>query len=245
MDGSENISQPESRKLSPEEIHVWDINFDNFCVCEESLVSVLSENEIYKAGRFLFERDRNRYIRSHWSLRKVLSLYVGGSPEQLKFKENTHGKPIIAAPLDTNGLRFNMTHSGSLAIIGVTRDREIGVDIEKLKTATEIDAIVDRFFSKSEAEFLYSCSAGDRLYNFFLIWTRKEAVIKAKGKTLASEISRTVVLPARENLLLESRGESGAHTRWFLKNITRFPGYVGAVCTSESPGRLLFITLLK
>ena len=52
------------------------------------------------------------------------------------------------------GLRFNVSHSSELALIGVCRGRELGVDLERIKRISEADRIVASFFSPAEqAEF--------------------------------------------------------------------------------------------
>jgi 4'-phosphopantetheinyl transferase len=82
-------------------------------------------------------------------------------------------------------LRFNVTHSDDLALIAVSRRREVGVDVERIRPIVEAARIVESYFTSRElAEFLGFAEA-DRAAGFMRGWTRKEAILKAKGVGLA------------------------------------------------------------
>ena len=87
-----------------------------------------------------------------------------------------HGKPTW----DVQGLHFNLSHSGRIAAC-VIADRPVGLDVQE---ACEYrDALARRFFSPAEQAFLAASSDKDRAFG--LVWSRKEAYVKALGTGFA------------------------------------------------------------
>jgi 4'-phosphopantetheinyl transferase len=152
----------------------------------------LSDDERARAARFVRARDGRRFARCRASLRQILGALLHESPASLRFRATGQGKPEL--DLETMGvntsdaraaLRFNVSHSAELALIGVCRGHELGVDIERFRRMSEADRIVASFFSPAEgAEF---AAIPDHLKDlaFFRGWTRKEAVLKGLGTGLA------------------------------------------------------------
>ncbi len=85
-----------------------------------------------------------------------------------------YGKPYI------DGLFYNLSHSGSLAVIAVS-DGEVGVDVERIRTVD--DLLIRRVCT--DAEYRYLSSAADMPEAFFRFWTAKESVMKLYGCGLA------------------------------------------------------------
>jgi len=159
--------------LSPGEALVWRVSLDSLQV--DSLPPA-SPAEEARAGRFATESLRQRYLRSHRALRKVLS---GLTAAPLEFAAHKYGKPYLPAAPE---LRFSLSHSDSMALIGASLDVDIGVDIERLRDLRQAEAIAARFFPPSEAAAL--AAAPDPGHEFFLRWTRIEAMLKARGDGL-------------------------------------------------------------
>lgn len=78
-------------------------------------------------------------------------------------------------------------------------DKPVGIDGEYLPRATAKDNKVDytllaeRFFSEEEAEFMHDTTRETEAENFIRIWVRKEAYVKAAGKTIAEFPNFSVV----------------------------------------------------
>jgi hypothetical protein len=68
-------------------------------------------------------------------LRQVLAVYTGQEPAQIRLQEGRHGKPRLADP--AGRLRFNLSHSGELALVAVSGEFEVGVDVERLRPKRE------------------------------------------------------------------------------------------------------------
>ena len=167
--------------LKLREVHIWRINL----VCAESkclaLDALLSVDEKLRAERFHFKRDRIRYITTRATLRSILSKYLKMSPDQLCFCYGNQGKPSIAPISADRSLNFNLSHSGDLAIIAVSWNRNLGIDIERVRTDVRHEEIAQSYFSAAEFRSLAGLLPEDRKGGFFDCWTRKEAYIKARG----------------------------------------------------------------
>lgn len=68
-------------------------------------------------------------------LRRVLAVYTGLEPEQIRLERGEHGKPRLAAPLGQ--LRFNLGHSGEIALVAVSGEFEVGIDVEQVRPKRE------------------------------------------------------------------------------------------------------------
>lgn len=89
-----------------------------------------------------------------------------------------HGKPALAQPTD---LRFNLSHSASLILIGVTVGQEIGVDIEQIRHVAEIDRIAADYLPLEHGAGIWLLDGVAKQLAFFSAWTRQEALLKAAG----------------------------------------------------------------
>lgn len=103
----------------------------------------------------------------------------------LAFDYGPAGKPRLAGH---DGPRFNISHSGTLAVIAVARV-EVGIDVE-CRNAPVPD-VPPGVFAAIEAREIQS--ADDPLVAFYDTWTRKEALVKAMGAGLGESIANLVV----------------------------------------------------
>jgi len=94
----------------------------------------------------------------HGALRQVLARYLEEEPGEIGLSVGEHGKPRLAG----EEFHFNLSHSGALGLVAVCGDREVGVDVERLRP-------------KREAAFYRS-------------WARHEARVKCLGTGLGSPL---------------------------------------------------------
>ena len=92
----------------------------------------LSPDEAARADRFLRAEDRDRYRASHAALRLILARALGVAAGALAFAAGPAGKPELAGA-QAGSLRFNLSHSGTRALVGVSLEAAIGVDVEALR----------------------------------------------------------------------------------------------------------------
>src|SRR5262245_16151833 len=113
-------SPPAALELSSPEVHVWRADLDPDSSCLEHLQRSLSIDELQRAARFHFPRDRRRYTVARGVLRDILSRYLGRPPSELRFRYSAYGKPALAGTFADSALRFNVSHSHEVALFAVT-----------------------------------------------------------------------------------------------------------------------------
>jgi 4'-phosphopantetheinyl transferase len=180
------LTPPEEPWLAPAEVHVWRADLILDALRAQALERTLSPEERHCASRFRFEADRMRYTAAHGFLREILARYLGVPPTVLNFIKGKYGKPSLSGPQGRCSLRFNLSHSGNLALFAVAIDREVGVDVESVHRHMDAVEIATRFFSAKEAAALKNLPHDRRDRFFFELWTRKEALLKAFGVGLAA-----------------------------------------------------------
>lgn len=127
-----------------------------------------------------------RWSASRWALRLVLSRYLGEKPEAIALRRSEHGKPELAEGPER--LSFNLSHSGALALVAVTRGRELGVDIERIDADRDLLALAERALDASAAAAVREAAPADRPTAFYEAWVRHEALVKCFGGGLGSPL---------------------------------------------------------
>lgn len=142
--------------------------------------SLLNKEELDKADRYYFQKDRNCYTVARGLLRIFIAEYLNINPKNTEFKYNEFGKPFI----ENSDIEFNISHSGDIIIFAFTLNNKIGVDIEFMKDKVKFKEIIHRFFSENEIKEFLTVEEEKQKEAFFNGWSRKEAYIKAVGKGL-------------------------------------------------------------
>jgi 4'-phosphopantetheinyl transferase len=231
---------PKTPVLSSDEVHVWCAELDQTASRVHNLQQTLDGNERARAERFYFKRDRNHFIVAHGLLRVILSRYLNIEPGDLRFCYSPYGKPMLAKEFDGDRLRFNLSHSHSLVLYAVTRARDIGIDIERIRPDLAYEQIAEGFFSPREVAALRTVPTSRQLGAFFNCWTRKEAYIKARGEGLSLPLDRFDVslAPGEPAILLSTVGDPHETSRWSLRELDLAPGYVAALAVEGHDWRL-------
>ncbi|MEG4984445.1 4'-phosphopantetheinyl transferase superfamily protein [Microcoleus sp. BR0-C5] len=212
---------PQNLTLDINEIHVWRVSLAQTESCLQSLQETLSTDERTKAEGFHFPKGRSQFIVSRGALRAILSSYLHINPHILRFDYNPYGKPSLIATQGGNTLRFNLSHSGNMALIAITKNRDIGVDIESINPNFPCLEIAEKFFSPLENSVLRSLPEHLQCTAFFTCWTRKEAYIKAVGKGLSIPLNQFDVslAPGEPAALLNVEDNPEEASRWSLMEL--------------------------
>jgi 4'-phosphopantetheinyl transferase len=138
------------------ELHVWRVELDS-----EGWEGTgdLPSTERDRAEAMRRPRARRRWVAARWALREVLGSYLGEEPAKIELRFGDRGKPMLAATGEP--LRFNLSHSGELALIALCEGREVGVDVQRL---------------------------GSRPLDYYADWTRREAIAKCHGSGLWAQL---------------------------------------------------------
>lgn len=230
---------PAAPALARDEVHVWRASLRPPPHLLARLEAHLSADERARAARFRFPEHRTAFIAGRGVQRDILARYTGLHPAALTYREGSHGKPELHGPGVERGIRFNVSNSGDMALYALTLDREIGVDLEKLKPMPDGMDIARRFFSAPEIEVFAALAAEVRDLAFFRCWTRKEAYIKAVGEGLSMPLDRFDVAfaPGEEARILRTRGNPAEAERWTMLGLEPGPGYVGALAVEGTGWR--------
>jgi 4'-phosphopantetheinyl transferase len=222
---------PDDLTLADDEVHVWRAQLELPSPRVQQLSGILTDDELDRARRFYFEIDWQRFITARGTLRSILSRYITIDPGHLRFYYNQYGKPSLAPEFSSTPLNFNLSHSGSMALFAITRNMEIGVDVEHVRSSFDYEGIAKRFFSVNEVAILRTIPTEKKLEAFYNCWTRKEAYIKAHGRGLSLPLDGFDVSfdPGEPPRLLMTKNEPQEHALWTFLELYPGIGYVGAL----------------
>lgn len=172
-----------SIELLPDVVDVWTapLNVDEHRM--DDLLHRLSPSEQKRVGALLEEKAVRQYIVSRAMQRQLLASYVGGHPSEIQFGIVAMGKPTLSKPNEI-GLQFNTTHSGSLVVIAVTKNRDVGVDVEQLRPVPRALKVAKRCYSSAEYAKLLEVEGEDLDRAFLSIWVSREGTAKARGDSV-------------------------------------------------------------
>ena len=230
--------------LKGRDVHVWSVRTDAGDSEVAPFRLVLSPTERDRAAKFHFKGLRNSFILARGALRLLLGRYLNICPEAVQFHYGGNQKPSLAPE---QRLKFNVSHSGGLAVFAFTLDREIGVDVEHIRPLPDMAEIAKRFFCLEEAAELLSLAANEQEHAFFLCWTRKEAYLKALGNGLSEPLNsfRVTVNPDAPAGLLHVAHDSSSAKLWTLHDLKLAPGYEGSLAYRDSPRPLKILPTLN
>jgi 4'-phosphopantetheinyl transferase len=193
---------------------------------ERSLL-ILGEEEQQRANRFKHELDRQRYFASHAALRIVLGHFLERPPQDIEFAQEAFGKPCLkAAP----ALHFNLSHSGKIALIAVSRASPVGVDIEAIETVAEPLPLSQ--LAEPERLALSVLGPAARRIAFIRCWVRKEAVLKGVGHGLSHGL-KDICVPVDEHSTPAIVDVPG-HGPWRIVDLTSGGGDLAALAVRDS-----------
>ena len=142
------------------------------------LYHLLNEAEAEKYKRYFKEDDKKRFLISHSVVKILAGKYLIQDPYEVKIKEGNNKKPFVQNDVRKD-FHYNLSHSGNWVLIAVSK-KEIGVDIESKEKQFSFDEIILSFFSLEEIEFVKQSHPVAEA--FYLLWTRKEALLKATAR---------------------------------------------------------------
>ena len=190
-------------KLSNSEIHLWLADHHDFDGLElqNECLSWLSEEELCRLNRYVFERHKKQFLLGRMLVRNALSRYSNISPQYWRLTENQYGKLFVESNQEKS-LFFNLSHASDRLVLAVSRVDQLGVDIEASDKLRKIVKIAMRHFSNSEVEELVSLPDSQQLSRFYELWTLKEAYIKARGFGLVIPLNQLTFAFSEDRLIL-------------------------------------------
>jgi 4'-phosphopantetheinyl transferase len=216
-------------RLGSNEVHVWHIDLEDKVEKLCRLDRLLAGDERERAERFHFQVDRQRFIVGRIALRTLLGRYLGQEPESVRLCYNSWGKPGLVQTQSNIDLRFNVAHSGGIALVALTLGRALGVDIEWTRPEVECLELARHYFSPLEVAALESAPAADRLRAFYKVWTRKEAYVKAHGVGLSLPLDSFSVNLVEPPQLVSTEHDPNQLGRWEFHSLAPASDCIGAL----------------
>jgi len=192
---------------------------------------LLSDEELRRADGFHREEHRLDYVTAHAALRVVLGRYLGIAPRAVQFAKSgkAGAKPELAA-----GPRFNLSHTAGYALIAVSPDLELGIDVEWQRPMDDLEAMARSVMSDEEFATWSTLYVDDRAMAFYHLWTRKEAYLKAIGLGLYRNLQDVTVPVSAARLdpgceLCVVTDKAGSDL-WRLRDVPVPEDYSASVC---------------
>jgi 4'-phosphopantetheinyl transferase len=226
-------SPPEDLELDAGYIDVWRTQIDLPEDEIDSYVATLSQEEQDRAARFTFPDKYEEYVVSRGLLRKALAHVLKQPATEFQFEYTDSKKPYLPIKYANKTVSFNISHSHGQALVAISLDRNIGIDIEKIRSDVEYEKLALRFFSEAEHHELMQISADERARSFFAIWTRKEAFVKAIGKGIAFGLSEfdVNISPEEPPVMLATRWNPEDVSLWSMATIDAENNFMATLAT--------------
>lgn len=214
-----------------ETVTVWLVPTDAPAPPGTDLTALLDSDERARADR-LDAATRHRFLVAHGAARMIVGRCLGVAPGRLRWTRGRYGKPALA---DAAGLEVNLSHSGALAALAVSRGRPVGVDLQQLLPRLDAAAMSQRYFPPADARFVTRAeSPAERSDRFTRLWARKEACVKAAGGRLVEGLRLPVHRPGdasgrpRTGLLVRG-GDGDTADRFRVRDLPVPAGFRSAV----------------
>lgn len=226
-------------ELGSNSVHVWSCQAIENSDHLNELIKILSEDEVLRANKFRFEKDKAVYITAKYLLRSGLSNYLQLKAKEIIFDYSEYGKPSFMGNVEID---FNVSHSGNRIIIGFARNRTIGVDIEKIKENFDPLELAENFFSEEEIKALSETKESERFQAFYRCWTRKESFIKAVGEGLSYPLDSFAVTMDNDKStrFIKIDNIQDSKRDWQLHSFVPADKYIAALTTDGAPQKIEF-----
>ena len=196
----------------------------------------LSDREQERCARISRPEERQRYQVAHAALRRILSAYLGCSPQDLVFSANQYGKPYLSYPLDPGAgqLHFSLSHSGGFVALAFSSVSPVGVDIERDRPSIKPQELAERFFHPQEARRLSALPPQEQRTGFLKLWTLREAFLKGLGTGFYTASDSFAICPDRLPGVFCVREGAPEYSSWELLSLDAPEGYFLSVAYQRS-----------
>lgn len=223
----------ETVRLSATDIHVWSADLD---VPSEKFWSLLTNDEQGRVERFHFPADRSRFIVARGVLRTLLGRYLEIPAGDVQICYGSFKKPALS-DCHRSDLQFSVAHSGNLAVYAFSRSRRVGLDLESLECQRQPLEGTESYLSPQERKAIAAIPASRRLLTLLILWTCKEAYLKALGCGLQEDPSNIEISLAAATPTLVRGVDEDRKENWSFCHLEPPGAYVGTLCV-ENDGEI-------
>lgn len=144
-----------------------------------SWLPLLGGDEQARYARFVRCERRRQFIAGRVLLRQLAGQIAGVPPVDLTIMERHGQAPLLFfPPVFQSPFYFSLSHSGPWVACAISTHAALGLDIESLDPARDIDALAAQAFSAEECAALQGLPPQERRMAFYRLWSRYEARIK-------------------------------------------------------------------
>lgn len=229
-------TEPDGLGISAHHVDLW---VESTLLDEDRLRAYkkfLSAAELARSGKFKSASRYREYVVTRGLLRQVLARLTGLDITVIEFPDGEHGKPRLDNILDGKTVAFNVSHSHGLALVALTLEGRLGVDLEKIRPEVDWRSLAKQYFSGTEVRALDRYPDDPGLKAFYTCWTRKEAFVKALGAGISYGLDEFDVSidPDEAYAALTIRRAEEDASRWLVKNIPVPETHVAALALDRS-----------
>lgn len=216
------------------DIRVWRFTLDLDAWTVRKMRTQLSVEERIRADRFVTDELRSRFVVGRATMRSLLANCIGMEPGRLEFQYGANGKPSLS---NVSELHFNLSHSHGCALLAISDHRNVGIDLERIDPATEIESISSRFFTSGECREMLALNPEHRRLRFFDLWCCKEAYLKAVGTGISAGLNTCRVTKSEDGAFAIHNPDYPEHReRWSIHHLAPYDGYSAALCVECTRG---------
>lgn len=232
-DISREHKMPQKGNLN-DEIHVWShtIHFDDPFLREAPYL--LSNDELNRAAKYHFEKDKRVYESGHVFIRKILAHYTSIEAAKLDLSPIVNQKPILAgSPFK---IHFNISHSGSKILVAIGFNSDVGIDVEKIIPDFDMDGFAEANYHSNELAHIRTLKNNDESDYFYRIWTRKEAWLKLTGEGINDKLKDLDFSGKATTVPLPPHG----HHDLYMTSWNESPEYIATLAAFSSSSNIRF-----
>ena len=216
------------------EIHIYRLDLAGDAGGHQAF-QLLDPDERERANRYRHEQSKRAFVQVRSALRILLGHYLGCPAESIRFELGDKGKPRLAGTAPDQGLVFNVSHSGDIGLIALSKDTALGVDVERIRALAHRDGMAERCFAPDELAWWHDLPEDRREAAFFAFWSCKEAFVKATGEGITLGLDACVVDLSGQPRLMSVPHRYGKAEAWRLAEVPVGAGHSAAVCHRGAP----------
>lgn len=200
----------------------------------------LSADEKMRANNYYTKSLSNKYIIHHGILRHILSYFNNQSPQDIEFTHNEYGKPFLKDSV----IHFNMSHCYNMVSYIIAFNQRVGIDIENHDNNLNIQELASLVLTPTESQYLSELESKKKLELFYLLWTKKESLIKASGQGLSYPINTidAMALTSGNNILLTKKNNS-LQEKYYCYELDIPNNYSGAIAIENKIEELIYLKM--
>ena len=185
----EGPGSPADADLKSGAVHLWYYDVSGREILKNLAHPFMQPQDEAKAAGFLRPEPRSDFMIRRALLRRLLGLYTGLALFRNALEYSERGQPFM--PADASGVRplfFSVSHTGTDLLFALAKDQTAGTDIEEIRPRKDLPMIMRKACSPDEMNYIRNLPESQQPAAFYRIWTLKEAISKASGTGLTSDI---------------------------------------------------------